>query len=156
MICFSNGKLRKRLFWTNNKFVFFFNCTNWEKFVDKIGETNWWKHLMNSLDFLPESLIKTRICTMMWKIVSRGFFTYVCTLYLLGVGTKIIRNIDVILSHTHTSIYESFSLFWAQKVYLEGKIGSLFMFMFNNFSVRTTLQCTDTLMLFFLLMKKWI
>ena len=36
-------------FLTNKKFVFFFNCSNWERFVDKIGETNWWKHLMNSL-----------------------------------------------------------------------------------------------------------
>ena len=25
-------------FWTNEKFVFFFNCSNWEKFVGKIGE----------------------------------------------------------------------------------------------------------------------
>ena len=28
------------------KFVFFFN---WEKFVEKIRETNWWNYLMNSL-----------------------------------------------------------------------------------------------------------
>ena len=25
-------------FWTNEKFVFFFNCSNWEKFAEKIGE----------------------------------------------------------------------------------------------------------------------
>ena len=25
------------MFWTNKKFVFFFHCSNWEKFVDKIG-----------------------------------------------------------------------------------------------------------------------
>ena len=36
---------KKRLFWTNKKFVFFFNCSNWKKIL----ETNWWKHLMNSL-----------------------------------------------------------------------------------------------------------
>ena len=40
---------KKILFWTNKKFVFFFNCSNWEKFVEKIGETNWWTYLMNSL-----------------------------------------------------------------------------------------------------------
>ena len=39
----------KTLFWTNEKFVFFFNCSNWEKFVEKIRETNWWNYLMNSL-----------------------------------------------------------------------------------------------------------
>ena len=36
----------KNQFWTNKKFVFFFNCSNWEIFVEKISETNWWKHLM--------------------------------------------------------------------------------------------------------------
>ena len=42
MISFSTGKLRKiklkNLFLTNKKFVLFFNCSNWEKFVEKIGE----------------------------------------------------------------------------------------------------------------------
>ena len=28
---------------------FFFNFPNWEKIVENIRETNWWKHLMNSL-----------------------------------------------------------------------------------------------------------
>ena len=32
--------------WTNKKFFFFFNCSNWEKFVEKIvkpiGEIIWW------------------------------------------------------------------------------------------------------------------
>jgi hypothetical protein len=37
------------MFWINKKFVFFFTRLNWEKFVDKIVEANWWKHLMNSL-----------------------------------------------------------------------------------------------------------
>ena len=36
----------------NNKFIFFFNCSNWEKFMEKIHETNWWKHLMNSLQVI--------------------------------------------------------------------------------------------------------
>ena len=33
MISFLTGKLRrkKKLFWTNKKFVFFFNCSSWEK-----------------------------------------------------------------------------------------------------------------------------
>ena len=31
MISSSNGKLRKKLFWTNKKFLKFFNCSNWEK-----------------------------------------------------------------------------------------------------------------------------
>ena len=46
---FSTGQLIKKPFWTNKKFVFFFNCSNWEKFVKKFRDTNWWKHLMNSL-----------------------------------------------------------------------------------------------------------
>ena len=35
---FIGPKLRKNLFWTNKKFVIFFNCSNWEKIVEKIGE----------------------------------------------------------------------------------------------------------------------
>ena len=31
------------------KFGLFFNCSSWEKFVEKISEINWWKYLMNSL-----------------------------------------------------------------------------------------------------------
>ena len=38
----------KSLFWTNKDFFFFFNCSNWEEIVEKISESNWWKHLMNS------------------------------------------------------------------------------------------------------------
>ena len=36
---FSTDKLRKKLFWTNKKFVFFFKCLNWENFERK----NWEK-----------------------------------------------------------------------------------------------------------------
>ena len=39
----------KKLFWTKKKFVFYFNCSSWKKIMEKISETNWWKHLMNSL-----------------------------------------------------------------------------------------------------------
>ena len=48
--CFFNWQTEKKnLFWTNKKFVFFFNCSNWEKIVEKIRETNWWNYLMDSL-----------------------------------------------------------------------------------------------------------
>ena len=30
----------KNLFWTNKKFVFFLNCSNWEKFVKQIEKTS--------------------------------------------------------------------------------------------------------------------
>ena len=41
---------KKKPFWTNNKkIVFFFNCSNWDIFIEKIRETNWWKHMMNSI-----------------------------------------------------------------------------------------------------------
>ena len=39
----------KRQFGKNKKFISFLKCSNWEKFVEKISEPNWWKHLMNSL-----------------------------------------------------------------------------------------------------------
>ena len=47
MISISTGKLRKKnMVWTNKKFFFFFNGSNWEKFVEKfveqIGENIWW------------------------------------------------------------------------------------------------------------------
>ena len=47
--CFNWQTEEKILFWTRKKFVFYFNCSNWEKFVEKISETNLWKHLMSSL-----------------------------------------------------------------------------------------------------------
>ena len=49
LISFLTCKLRKKLYWTNQKFFFFFNCSNWEQFMEQIGVTNWWKHLTNSL-----------------------------------------------------------------------------------------------------------
>ena len=45
---------------TEKKNLFFFNCTIWDEFVDKIGETNWWRHLMNSLMVLNHKVIKSR------------------------------------------------------------------------------------------------
>ena len=36
---------KKNCFWIYNKSVFFFNCSNWDKFMEKIRDTNWWKHL---------------------------------------------------------------------------------------------------------------
>ena len=44
-----------------NKFVFFFNCSNREKLLEKISETDWWKNLMNSL-----------ICSS-WNVPFKGF-----------------------------------------------------------------------------------
>ena len=49
MMSFSTGKMRKNTcfelwFWTNEKFVFFFNCSK-----RKVREINWWNYLMNSL-----------------------------------------------------------------------------------------------------------
>ena len=46
---FTQKTEKKTLFWTNKKFAFFSSCSNWEKLVEKISETNWWKDLMNSL-----------------------------------------------------------------------------------------------------------
>jgi c-di-AMP phosphodiesterase-like protein len=37
-------------FWTNKKIVFCFNCSNWEKFVKKLGKTRlvvWWFDVTN-------------------------------------------------------------------------------------------------------------
>ena len=31
----------KELFWTNKKVVLIFNCSDWERFVEKTRETNW-------------------------------------------------------------------------------------------------------------------
>ena len=42
---------KKTVFMTNKKFVSFFNGSNWETFVEKIREINWWKHLMSSLSY---------------------------------------------------------------------------------------------------------
>ena len=41
---FMRLKLRDNLFWTNKKFVIFFNCWNWDKLVKKIGCLLNWCH----------------------------------------------------------------------------------------------------------------
>ena len=49
-LLFQLADWEKNRFWTNKKCVFFFNCSKLRKIrVDKIGETNWWKHRMNLL-----------------------------------------------------------------------------------------------------------
>ena len=58
---FQLANWEKRLVWTNNKFVFFFNCSYREKLLEKISETDWWKSLMNSL-----------ICSS-WNVPFKGF-----------------------------------------------------------------------------------
>ena len=52
MISFLTGKLRKKLFWTNKKFDFFFDCSNQEKFEDFV----WWFDLITGKSF-SEALI---------------------------------------------------------------------------------------------------
>ena len=42
---FQLANWEKTLLWTNE--IFFSYCSNWEKIMYKIGETNWWKALMN-------------------------------------------------------------------------------------------------------------
>ena len=41
---FQPDNLEKKLFWTDKKFAFFFNCSNWETSMDQIGENIWWIH----------------------------------------------------------------------------------------------------------------
>ena len=55
MISFSTGKLRNKNCF--GPIIFFFNYPNWEKFVEKIGQTNWWNHLMNSLNVCQYTLL---------------------------------------------------------------------------------------------------
>ena len=64
---------KKKLFWTNKKLVFFFNCSNWGKFVEKIRETNWWKHLMNSIFEFPSSLPCFLLKTLTLQISDSAF-----------------------------------------------------------------------------------
>ena len=49
-IYFSTGKLRQKSYFENKKFkfVFFFNCSNWEKFVEKLANQIGEGHLTNS------------------------------------------------------------------------------------------------------------
>ena len=43
---FLTDNWKKKLFWTNEKIHFCFNCSNLEKIVEKISETNWCTHLL--------------------------------------------------------------------------------------------------------------
>ena len=45
--------LTEKLFWTNKKFVYSFNCSKWEKFVEKIrGKNSWTKLVKKSHEFV--------------------------------------------------------------------------------------------------------
>ena len=59
LVSFSTGKTREKwLFWTNNR-VFFSNCSNWEKFVDKLVTTSdEFDKCFELLSFIPELLIR--------------------------------------------------------------------------------------------------
>ena len=72
MISFSTGKLRKRnLFWTNKKFLFFFNCSNWEIFVEKIGESIWWiRYLIEKLLLRFRHLYLNNVSFVQYDVVS--------------------------------------------------------------------------------------
>ena len=39
MISLPTGKMKKKTVWTNKEFLFFFDCSNGEKFAEKISET---------------------------------------------------------------------------------------------------------------------
>ena len=76
---------KKNPFRTNKKFVFFFNCSNWEKFNEKIRETNRWKQLMNSLDVLKMSLI---LCKKGEKNCIHYWYVLVRTATIVGILTS--------------------------------------------------------------------
>ena len=72
---------KEKLLWTNKKSVLFFNCSNWEKFVDKIREKDRWKHMMNLLFMY---LAMKMCCVTLKKITLRvrfrkthGHFEYI-------------------------------------------------------------------------------
>ena len=63
-------KGKKTVFGFITKPVFFFNCSNWEKFVGKNRETNWWKQLLNSL------IIGGKSCWKFTALFWRFFFNF--------------------------------------------------------------------------------
>ena len=49
------------------KFVFFFNFSNWEKFVKQIGEIIWWIHykmIVAFYRFMPQAILRAVIAHM--------------------------------------------------------------------------------------------
>ena len=82
MISFSTGKLRgkKSLFWTNEKFVFSFNCPNWERFVEKfvkqIGENIWWIPYKNTKSLF--SLLFDSYLGLKFQILSLRTTDFLC------------------------------------------------------------------------------
>ena len=110
MISFSTGKrgkLRKKMFWTNQKFVFFFNYSNWEKFVDKIGESNWWKYRMNSIQIFLKRSVRLWYGILFSSKLSHWFFasfvpiyTYVAFLYDLSAFLQYRELLNLLFSHS--------------------------------------------------------
>ena len=99
MISFSTGKLRwKNLFWTNKKFVFFFNCSNWEKirgkkFVWTIGHQqidSWSESSLDLTNFCVLTILGiTTGSSSLVKHVSAGTLTSVT-----NFASSVSRNLD--------------------------------------------------------------
>ena len=72
------------LFWTNKKFVFFFICSNWEIFVEKIGKINWWKH-----DVVNRSYVRFRFCsTPYFPFLEKNIFI----IFTWRIWSTLVRN----------------------------------------------------------------
>ena len=69
MISFSTGKLRKKLIYTNMKFVFFFKCSNREKMTEKIYVK---KLVKTSDEFVPKPKV-IRLNEGRWKFTLMGY-----------------------------------------------------------------------------------
>ena len=93
IISFSAGKLRKNPFVSNKKFVFFFNCSSWEKLVKKIGEKNCIK-VQNCCDWLRSFSWNLHCCGIPVKKDIINGFSVVTRQQIIDIPLKIGENLN--------------------------------------------------------------
>ena len=76
----------QKMFWTNKKFVFFINCSNWEKFVDK----NSLNKLVKTCD---EFVLKIKLT--LWWLGPESFPFNECSLNRLFKSKHLISLVQV-------------------------------------------------------------
>ena len=75
----------------------FYNCSNGEEFVEKIGETNWWKYLMNLLQNMNATSKKAFLPPPSFHFCAWGFWSFLYIIAILMSQQALFINLALIL-----------------------------------------------------------
>ena len=130
MIFFQLANWENRHVLTNKKFVFFCNCSNWEKLVKQIGENIWWIH-----NFFLHRYILTKFscCNFYYKKKKKMLKKFVKMLWLIkkkfsrticmvpkSQRTKSISNADMQFILQSSNIVICLIFFWMGRLFKSG------------------------------------